>query len=100
MASKLEKLQEQIAQLQKEAEEVLAQEKAGVVEDIRKKIDLYHITPRELGFMMDTHHRGAGKPAPVIKYRLNEQTWSGRGRKPKWVEDYLTQGGKLEELAA
>lgn len=25
-------------------------------------------------------------------------TWSGVGRKPKWVEDWLTAGNRLEEL--
>lgn len=27
------------------------------------------------------------------------QTWTGRGRKPLWVEDALNQGKKLEDLA-
>ena len=34
------------------------------------------------------------------KYRNpkdKSQTWSGRGRKPRWVEDYLTAGGKLSD---
>ena len=26
-------------------------------------------------------------------------TWSGRGRKPQWVVDFLTNGGKIESLA-
>jgi len=43
------------------------------------------------------------KRAPAkIKYRspLNEgDTWTGRGRKPKWVADFLEHGGTLEEIA-
>ncbi|MBF0629162.1 MAG: H-NS histone family protein [Magnetococcales bacterium] len=27
-----------------------------------------------------------------------EQTWSGRGRRPKWVLDHLRAGGEMEEL--
>jgi DNA-binding protein H-NS len=27
-----------------------------------------------------------------------EETWAGRGRKPKWVQDRLDQGTPLEEL--
>lgn len=54
--------------------------------------------------------RKPGKPAKVVaekrgpvaqKYRnpANEaETWSGRGRKPKWVEEFLTNGGSLESL--
>lgn len=43
---------------------------------------------------------GNGKPAP--KYRNpNDQfkTWSGVGRKPKWVEQWLAAGKPLEDLA-
>ncbi|MFO1403494.1 MAG: H-NS histone family protein [Azonexus sp.] len=37
-----------------------------------------------------------------VKYRHPEDaslTWTGRGRKPKWVESWLTGGGKIEALA-
>ncbi|MCP5056477.1 MAG: H-NS histone family protein [bacterium] len=27
------------------------------------------------------------------------QSWSGRGRKPKWVKEHLEGGGDLEDLA-
>lgn len=50
----------------------------------------------------------AGKPArkavkkPVAdKYRNpkdHTQGWSGRGKKPKWVQEYEAQGGKLENI--
>lgn len=43
---------------------------------------------------------GRAKVAP--KYRNPndpEQTWTGRGRKPKWVEAYLSGGGSLEGIA-
>lgn len=29
----------------------------------------------------------------------NSQTWTGRGRKPLWVEEALKKGKKLEDLA-
>ena len=41
--------------------------------------------------------------ASVVKYRNPanaEQGWSGRGRKPQWVHDWLAQGKAIEELAA
>lgn len=43
----------------------------------------------------------AGKPVP-IKYKSKtnpSDTWTGRGRAPKWVQEYTNQGGKLEDLA-
>ncbi len=42
----------------------------------------------------------AGKPVPV-KYKSKTQpnlTWTGRGRAPKWVQEYLDNGGKLTDL--
>ena len=37
-----------------------------------------------------------------IKYRNgdnNEETWTGRGRKPTWLVDALSSGDKLEDFA-
>ncbi len=37
-----------------------------------------------------------------IKYRNtdnNEETWTGRGRKPTWLVDALASGRKLEDFA-
>lgn len=42
----------------------------------------------------------AGMKVPA-KYRHPENgelTWTGRGRKPKWVEDWLGGGGTLEQV--
>lgn len=36
--------------------------------------------------------------AKYINPENAEQTWTGRGRKPKWAAEYLKQGGKLKEL--
>ncbi|MGL5632305.1 MAG: H-NS family nucleoid-associated regulatory protein [Azovibrio sp.] len=44
--------------------------------------------------------RSGGKVAP--KYRHPSQSdleWTGRGRKPKWVEAWLNNGGNLTQLA-
>jgi DNA-binding protein H-NS len=46
---------------------------------------------------------GSPRSGGVIKYRnpVNpEQGWTGHGRKPGWVVDYLGNGGTLEQLAA
>jgi DNA-binding protein H-NS len=43
------------------------------------------------------------KAAPVVKYRNPanpEQGWSGHGRRPQWVLDWLAQGKAMDELAA
>ena len=38
-------------------------------------------------------------PAPQYRNPANpEQTWTGHGRKPLWVRDYLKAGKSLEDL--
>lgn len=42
----------------------------------------------------------AGKVAPKYKNPADDsQTWTGRGRKPKWVEEWLNSGKSLDDLA-
>ena len=36
--------------------------------------------------------------AKYINPENMEQTWSGRGRKPKWATAHIKNGGKLEDL--
>lgn len=46
--------------------------------------------------------KGTRKPAKV-KYRHPQQpelTWTGRGRKPAWVAEWVAGGNNLETLAA
>lgn len=45
----LEELQAQIAELTRQADEIKAREKLGVVAEVRDKIQMYGITARELG---------------------------------------------------
>jgi len=40
------------------------------------------------------------KGGPVYRNPSNSaETWSGRGRQPKWVRDALARGKRLEDLA-
>lgn len=96
----LEQIQAQIAELQQKAQEIQQQKKSAVLEDVRAKIKAYGLTTKECGF------GGVDKPTedkrslPVaIKYRSGENTWTGRGRKPKWLEEKLATGAKLEDFA-
>jgi DNA-binding protein H-NS len=70
---------------------------------------------REMGFAVTLTKLGKETPrrdtrpaqeedrrrAVTAKYRNPdnpEETWAGRGRKPKWVEDRLAQGASLDDL--
>ncbi|MBF0422170.1 MAG: H-NS histone family protein [Magnetococcales bacterium] len=43
-------------------------------------------------------NQSAGVPFKYQDPIFPEQTWSGRGRRPKWVLDHLKAGGEMEEL--
>ena len=42
----------------------------------------------------------AGGEAVYVNPENPEETWSGRGRRPRWVNDALTAGRALEDLKA
>ena len=97
--SQIKKNEEQIAQLRKQAEALRNEERAGVIEDVRKKIAEYGISATELKLT----GRSSGKRTAAVKsapkYRGPAgETWSGgRGRKPRWVTEALAAGRSLSE---
>ena len=84
----------QIEKLQREADEIRRREIAAVIADIREKMDIYGITAADLGFGEVRDLRSVVPP----KYKKGKLIWTGRGRRPKWVDEYIGRGGKLEDL--
>lgn len=98
VATKLDELQKQIEELTKQKEALVEKEKSAAIEDINEKIKLFGLRTRDLDFG-DFHRFDPKAKAKVpVKYKKGHDTWSGRGRKPKWVEDHITGGGKMDEL--
>jgi DNA-binding protein H-NS len=96
-------IQNQIAQLQRQAEEIKATEIASAVQDIKAKMAAYGITIADLQGSGKTRAVKAsaksGTPAPV-KYRgPNGETWSGRGLMPRWLAGQVAQGKTKESFA-
>ena len=58
---------------------------------------------KELGFSLDEIVSGKTKrPKVAPKYRNPEnaaETWTGRGRRPRWVDAALKAGKSLDDLA-
>jgi len=102
----LQKIQQQIEDLQKKAKEIAQANRLPALEDVKNKIQLYSFTAEELGFKKKTRAKSNPvsmgekiKKAVAIKYKLGNDTWTGRGRKPKWVEKHLASGKSLDEIA-
>lgn len=97
----LEKIQQQIQELQKKAQEIAEAKRQPALEEVKSKIKLYGFTATELGFSTSSKTTMGEKikRTVAVKYKLGNDTWTGRGRKPKWVEEYLATGKKIEDLA-
>lgn len=98
MANKLDDLQKQIETLQKERDALLSKERSAAIEDINTKIKTFGIRARDLNFGELAKTTSSGRAKVAMKYQSGTNFWSGRGRKPKWVEAHLAKGGKLEEI--
>lgn len=100
MATYLE-LKQKAEKLMAEAEQMRQKEISDVIADIREKMKAYGLTPQDVGFASSGRKRSSGATAKTVKYRgPNGETWSGgRGRKPKWVQEALKAGKKIEDFA-
>ncbi len=97
--SRYKELQEQIAALQKQAEEARKQEMASVVAEIKAKMAEYGITVDDLVPAV----RGRGRrmaASGAAKYRdpATGELWTGKGRKPGWMVQALAQGRSMDEF--
>lgn len=90
-------LKEKIKQLEAEAEEARKSEVSQVISEIKKKIEIYNLTAKDLGF---GEVPAEGKPAKgkkPAKYRgPNGEEWSGLGRKPAWADAAQKNGESLD----
>lgn len=94
----LEKIQAQIEELQKKAHELQQQKKSAVLEEVKAKIKAYGLTAKDLGLVEVATAQPAMKNPVAIKYRNGSDTWTGRGRQPKWVVEFVASGKKLEDI--
>ena len=104
----------QIEALSKEADRLKRKEVEGVIARIREAIGAYNLTASDLGLggkrgprpgatrrpgrkPKAAAKRGATRPA---KFRDESgNTWGGRGPRPQWLRDALSNGKKLEDFA-
>ena len=93
----------QKVELDKQITKAKAEEKAAVLAHIRSAMGQYEITAEELTAApkrgrkpgsTDTVERKPVAP----KYQLDDKTWTGRGKQPKWVVEALAGGLTLEDL--
>jgi len=88
-------IEERMVVLQEEAAKAAIKEMEGIAE--RAGMTLKDL----VGKYAKGKRKGNRRPA-TIKFRNpanSEETWTGRGRQPKWVEREVASGKRIEDLA-
>lgn len=105
MAQSYDQIQKRIAELQKQADAVLAREVAGVVERIKAAISHYGLTPEQLfgkpasPLAKTSTKKSAAKKQGRLTYANGQgQEWSGWGKRPNWLREALAAGRRLEDF--
>ena len=97
-STKLSELKSKIAELQKEADDIVKNERLAIIKEIKDKIDNYNITVEELQRKGKSAKSASIKSPSVIKYKKSEnEYWVGRGPKPGWVKDVEKNGESIEQ---
>lgn len=81
-------LQAQIEQLQKKAEEARQSEIEQVIAEIKGKMDEYGLTVDDLQHApkkRSSRTTAKSSVAPKFRNDATGETWSGRGKPPKWI---------------
>lgn len=73
--------------LEKQIEEAHAREVAEVIVELKQKIQAYGLSAKDLGLATTDTRRRAARAPLAAKYMnpATGETWSGRGRAPKWI---------------
>ncbi|MEX5832603.1 H-NS family nucleoid-associated regulatory protein, partial [Ralstonia solanacearum] len=91
---------QKISELQRQADELRANEQATVIAEIKQKIVEYGLSADDLGFDAKggPASKKAGRKVPV-RYRDGQgNTWTGRGKRPGWLVKELSAGKKMEDF--
>ena len=79
-------LQSQIEKLQKQAEQAREKELAAVVAHIKGIMAEHGIQPSDLGISTRRKRKTGSTVAPKYQNPQTGETWTGRGRAPKWID--------------
>ena len=94
---------EELDQLQANiAKELNDRKNAAKAEALRKIKEIAHNAGVDLSAIVggkSTETKARAKVAPKYQSKTDPaQTWTGRGRQPAWVAEYIANGGVLEDL--
>lgn len=72
--------------LDKQIKEAIQREKADGIAKAKLIIEQYHLTAADLFSRKAGVKSSSGKVAPKYRNPATGETWTGRGKAPKWIE--------------
>ncbi|NKF24718.1 H-NS histone family protein [Solimonas marina] len=94
-------LLKQIEALTRQAEDVRRAELDKVIAEIKEKMEQFGLTLEDLGGAKSSSRAKKSASKVAAKYRnpATGESWSGRGRTPKWLADAEAAGKSRESFA-
>ena len=84
--SSYKELLAQRAELDRQIKEAIALEKADGIAKAKMIIDQYGLVASDLFSRKSGTRSAGGKVAPKYRNTSTGETWSGRGKAPKWID--------------
>lgn len=98
LMSEIERLGREREKLEREAQQILKDEKLQVIAEIRNKLNAYGISIDELQNAKVTTAPKKARGILPIKYSDGQgNNWSGKGPTPQWLVKALANGKKKED---
>lgn len=95
---KLEVLEAQVREIEKQKIELLQLSRAGDLETVKSLIKTHGFSAGDCGFSLKTKKKGEEKPAKYRHPDNPELTWAGgKGRTPSWVTEWKASGKNIED---
>ena len=96
--SSYNELLSQIEALKRQAEDVRRQELKAVIDEIKVSMEKYGITIADLQSAIGRGGKKKNTVAPKYRNPASGETWTGRGKQPRWLAAYTSKGRKPEEF--
>jgi DNA-binding protein H-NS len=84
--SSYQELLAQREQLDKQIKEAIAREKADGIAKAKLIIEQYNLVASDLFSRKTASKSAGGKVAPKYRNPSTGETWTGRGKAPKWID--------------
>ncbi len=91
-------LQREIARLMQQADAARKAEVRAVIADIKAKMEEFGITAADLGSSGRSPRAKGGTVAAKYRYPSTGETWTGRGKMPRWLQAQVVAGKRKEDF--